>query len=150
MTTRTFFKPFVIIALLAFLACEHESADNEITITDPLHGTWNLVNVTSGWGATDFEIGDITWTIDTENMTITTASSINPESTSVYVNGTFEYTVYEDDNENRILTGLANDESGNVVFHPVFGAITELNDQTLVIDRSVVAFDSGVSTYIKD
>ena len=79
------FKVIFSVMLCFLISCNEDEIAPETT--DLLSGEWNLINysltggLTQGIGGSDcnYEIGDIIWTFDTENMTFTSVSYNNSD-----------------------------------------------------------------------
>ncbi len=75
--------------------------DNNTSALPPLGGTWKLVNVRGGFvGVNDsFPPGQITWTVNTANQTVTVVNNNNnPNMQEILDSGVYNYTLQADPN----------------------------------------------------
>ncbi|WP_299335400.1 hypothetical protein [uncultured Psychroserpens sp.] len=139
----------VILMFGVFLGCSNDETEMPV-ITDPLHGTWNMINQFGGFGGenTDFEIGDRYWTFDTENSIVIAVDNTYPDGTGI-LNQTYDYVIEDNDNGIPILKKAFYNEDGTLDGTIRIAGITTLTDTTLVLDMNVFSFDGFKWTFEK-
>lgn len=129
----------LIVILITSLSCDE--TDNPPPVPeDPLNGDWFLVNYNAGgFGGitnTDFEIGDNTWTIDTEANTITINSPDIDNCTLGICNSTIDYVIIVNDDNISEIHRTWYDDQGNSLGMMYFFEITSLSDTELILTNT--------------
>ena len=135
---------------LAFCCNENESVETE-TI-DPLHGTWNMVNVYGGDLVPidiDYNIGENLWIIDMENMTITNINNLNPDESCAICNTTYPIIITESDEGIRAVHYAYENEDGELQIFREIGEVRTLTDSSLIL-QDTEALHGLKRTFIKN
>lgn len=150
MTRKILVSLFFVSFALVISCSDNDNNTEDPIITDPLHGTWNMINSFGGFGgtSTDFEIGDRHWTFDTENNVVMAVDNLFPDGTGI-LNQTYDYLIEDDDNGIPILKKAFYEEDGTLAGAIRIGGITTLTDNTLVIDMNVFSLDGVKWTFEK-
>lgn len=85
----------VTLAVILFTSCNN---DDDVTPVEPINGTWNLTNILGGFAGIDddYASGVITWTFNTQNMTLHVENNNTQETIfSGFETGTYPYTLVE-------------------------------------------------------
>ncbi len=96
---KTFKITVVLVFATLFLSCCN--SNDEATPSSAIAGQWKLINVTGGFaGVNDsFPAGQITWTVDTTNHTVTVVNNnTNPNLQDILETGTYSYSLTPDPN----------------------------------------------------
>lgn len=100
-------KILLLCLMLTLTSCS--SDDNPIQINDPenLDGSWTIVNIFGGLAGIDddYEPGQIIWSFDEENETLTVDNSVEDEDviTSGLPSGTYDYYIETEEGTNYLF-----------------------------------------------
>lgn len=125
----------LVLGVFIFTSCD---SDDDTAPMDPIHGIWNLVNVSGGFAGIneDYESGSITWSFNSQDLTITVQNNTGQINLfSGYVTGTYPYAIIEA-NENVYLV-INNTEFGSYI----------VSDTSLNINQNEFSFGTGADGF---
>ncbi|MCB0444073.1 MAG: hypothetical protein R2812_01185 [Gelidibacter sp.] len=116
-----------ILAVLSFTFLTNCNSDDTNSTTNPLSGLWNLTHISGGIAGFDqsYEIGDITWSFNTETQMVTIVNNVINNFT-VLQSGTYTYSVLTTD-----------DQEASLIINDMNLGILEFSENTVTIDQKV-------------
>ncbi|WP_411766961.1 hypothetical protein [Winogradskyella sp. A3E31] len=128
------------------VACDNNEFER-VEITDPLHGTWNLLNEQGGDFSPiniDYEPGEKTWTFNSISGVMTITDNLNPNYACALCNSSRDYIVTENDTGSssigsELIKWVEYSEDGSINGTIIIGGITSLSETELIVTSHNVA-----------
>ncbi|TRW27374.1 hypothetical protein FMM05_01680 [Flavobacterium zepuense] len=131
-------KKILLILLLPALAITGCSDDDQIN-TAGLEGSWSLVEIHNGFGATNigYDEGIVIWTFDEQEREIDVVNSASADNYSALATGNYGYTI-----------GAENQVCNDALFieEDAYGCISITNDTLRVSSAHV---DGDILTFVR-
>jgi hypothetical protein len=132
------YKSLIVLAFLVFFSagCQKDADD---PVTDPLNGSWNLINVSGGFAGINenFPAGSIIWTF---NATAATLSVVNNDTTNALFDGlpsgNYAYSIFEVDKDSFLMVDAVE-----------WGGLSFLQDE-LIINQNAMSNGSGADRFV--
>lgn len=91
-----FLSILLVLGFVLLIGCSHnDPSSQEIA----LNGTWNLKNVHGGLGSVniDYSRGDVRWSFNEADSTLTVINNNGNDNSFMLHNGTYEYNIEQND-----------------------------------------------------
>ena len=132
-------KHYILLFSFVFLCfgCDKEKTEEEETNDSPIHGIWNMINVSGGFTGVDndFDKGVIIWEFDATNNTL----EVKNTSGSLFSglsSGDYGYSVVEDDGRSYLFVGAVE-----------MGGIT-IAENEMIINQNDMSLGTGADRFV--